>query len=208
MPLGAGALAGVNYPLDRAQVAAELGFDRVAPNAMDAVAAATPPSNICPSSPTAALTLSRLAEEWCSGAARSSAWPRSRSRGRRARASCRRSATPTGRSWSGPRRRLPARLQGLGALLKGLPLAYNKDLQEDKLYVFASREELDLCLEAMTAMVGALPSIANAARRRPKAATLRRPMSPTISSARACPSAKPIAVGQAGRAYWRPRAGR
>ena len=46
-----------------------------------------------------------------------------------------------------------ARLQGLGAVLKGLPLAYNRDLQEDKLYVFASREELDLCLEAMTAMV-------------------------------------------------------
>ena len=39
MPLGAGALAGVNYPLDRERVAAELGFDRVAPNAMDAVAA-------------------------------------------------------------------------------------------------------------------------------------------------------------------------
>ncbi len=46
-----------------------------------------------------------------------------------------------------------ARLQGLGALLKGLPLAYNKDLQEDKLYVFASREGLDLCLDAMTAMI-------------------------------------------------------
>jgi argininosuccinate lyase len=45
------------------------------------------------------------------------------------------------------------RLQGLGALVKGLPLAYNKDFQEDKLYVFASREELDLCLEAMSAMV-------------------------------------------------------
>ena len=39
-----------------------------------------------------------------------------------------------------------ARLQGLGALLKGLPLAYNKDLQEDKLYVFGTKEELDLCL--------------------------------------------------------------
>jgi argininosuccinate lyase len=49
-----------------------------------------------------------------------------------------------------------ARLLGLGALLKGLPLAYNKDLQEDKLYVFASRDELDLCLDAMTAMVQGL----------------------------------------------------
>ena len=45
------------------------------------------------------------------------------------------------------------RLTALGALVKGLPLAYNKDLQEDKLYLFATREELDLCLEAMTAML-------------------------------------------------------
>ena len=49
-----------------------------------------------------------------------------------------------------------ARLQGLGAVLKGLPLAYNGDLQEDKLYVFGSREQLDLCLDAMTAMVQGL----------------------------------------------------
>jgi argininosuccinate lyase len=45
------------------------------------------------------------------------------------------------------------RLTSLGALTKGLPLAYNKDLQEDKLYVFATRGELDLCLQAMTAMM-------------------------------------------------------
>jgi argininosuccinate lyase len=49
-----------------------------------------------------------------------------------------------------------ARLQGLGVLVKGLPLAYNKDLQEDKLYVFGTKEELDLCLQAVTAMVGGL----------------------------------------------------
>ena len=41
-------------------------------------------------------------------------------------------------------------------MVKGLPLAYNKDLQEDKLYFFASREELDLCLEAMAAMLAAV----------------------------------------------------
>ena len=49
-----------------------------------------------------------------------------------------------------------ARLQGMGVLLKGLPLAYNKDLQEDKLYVFGTKEELDLCLQAMTAMIEGL----------------------------------------------------
>jgi argininosuccinate lyase len=49
-----------------------------------------------------------------------------------------------------------ARLQGLGGVIKGLPMAYNSDLQEDKPYVFASKEELDLCLESMTAMVECL----------------------------------------------------
>ena len=47
------------------------------------------------------------------------------------------------------------RLTALASLVKGLPLAYNKDLQEDKLYLFASHQELDLCLEAMTAMMDA-----------------------------------------------------
>ena len=63
MPLGAGALAGVNYPLDREQVAAELGFDRVAPNAMDAVAARDAAFAYLAIVASCALTLSRLAEE-------------------------------------------------------------------------------------------------------------------------------------------------
>jgi argininosuccinate lyase len=50
-------------------------------------------------------------------------------------------------------------------VLKGLPLAYNSDLQEDKLYVFASKEELDVCLEAMTAMVAGLSFDRERARR-------------------------------------------
>ena len=105
MPLGAGALAGVNYPLDREQVAAELGFDRVAPNAMDAVAARDAAFAYLAIVANCALTLSRLAEEivlWTH--ARSSAWPRFPNRGLRARASCLRSAIPTGPSWCGQRR--------------------------------------------------------------------------------------------------------
>ncbi len=154
MPLGAGALAGVNYPLDREQVAAELGFSRVAPNAMDAVAARDTAFSYLAVTAGCALTLSRLAEEivlWTTQEFGLASLPESWTSG----------------SSIMPQKRNPdaaelvrakaagflARLQGLGALLKGLPLAYNKDLQEDKLYVFASREELDLCLEAMTAMV-------------------------------------------------------
>ncbi len=157
MPLGAGALAGVNYPLDREQVAAELGFSRVAPNAMDAVAARDTAFAYLAIATSCALTLSRLAEEiilWTTQEFGLAALPDSWTSG----------------SSIMPQKRNPdaaelvraktagflARLLGLGALLKGLPLAYNKDLQEDKLYVFASRDELDLCLDAMTAMVQGL----------------------------------------------------
>jgi len=157
MPLGAGALAGVNYPLDRAMVAEELGFDRVADNAMDAVAARDAAFEYLAATTACALNLSRLAEElvlwssqefgfvalpdaWTSG---SSIMPQKKN--------------PDGAELvRGKAAGFLGRLVSLGALVKGLPLAYNKDLQEDKLYLFASRDELDLCLEAMAAMVAAL----------------------------------------------------
>jgi argininosuccinate lyase len=157
MPLGAGALAGVNYPLDREGVAAELGFARVAPNAMDAVAARDAAFAYLAIVTNCGLTLSRLAEEivlWSSQEFRLAELPESWTSGS--------SIMPQKRNPDGAElvRAKAAgflgRLQGLGALLKGLPLAYNKDLQEDKLYIFGSREELDLCLEAMTAMVEGL----------------------------------------------------
>ncbi|MFH0916173.1 MAG: argininosuccinate lyase [bacterium] len=157
MPLGAGALAGVNYPLDREQVAAELGFARVTPNAMDAVAARDAAFAYLAIVTNCALTLSRLAEEmvlWSSQEFGLASLPESWTSGS--------SIMPQKRNPDGAElvrakaAGFLARLQGLGALLKGLPLAYNKDLQEDKLYVFGSREELDLCVEAMTAMVEGL----------------------------------------------------
>lgn len=157
MPLGAGALAGVNYPLDRRMVAQELGFARVADNAMDAVAARDAAFEYLSATCVCALTLSRLAEElvlwssqefgfislpdaWTSG---SSIMPQKRN--------------PDGAELvRGKAAGFLGRLMSLGALVKGLPLAYNKDLQEDKLYLFASRDELDLCLEAVAAMVAAI----------------------------------------------------
>jgi argininosuccinate lyase len=165
MPLGAGALAGVNYALDREWVAAELGFDHVAPNAMDAVAARDTPFAYLAVATSCALTLSRLANEivlWTTSEFGLASLP----------------DTWTSGSSIMPQKRNPdgaelvrakaagflARLQGLGGVLKGLPLAYNSDLQEDKPYVFASREQLDLCLESMTAMVGSLTFDAERAR--------------------------------------------
>ena len=157
MPLGAGALAGVNYELDREMVAGELGFATTAPNAMDAVAARDTAFAYLSIAANCALTLSRLAEElvlwstqefglaslpepWTSG---SSIMPQKRN--------------PDGAELVRAKAAgFLARLQGMGVLLKGLPLAYNKDLQEDKLYVFGTKTELDLCLQAMTAMVEGL----------------------------------------------------
>ncbi len=157
MPLGAGALAGVNYPLDREMVAAELGFDTVAPNAMDAVAARDAAFEYVAVATNCALHLSRLAEElvlWSSQEFGLFALPDSWTSGS--------SIMPQKKNPDaaelvrGKAAGFIGRLTSLGALVKGLPLAYNKDLQEDKLYVFQTREELDLCLEAMDAMVAVL----------------------------------------------------
>ncbi len=166
MPLGAGALAGANYPLDRQMVADELGFATVAPNAMDAVASRDSAFMYVALATDCALTLSRLAEElvlWSTQEFALASLPESWTSGS--------SIMPQKRNPDGAElvRAKAAgflgRLQGLGALLKGLPLAYNKDLQEDKLYVFATRDELDLCLEAMKAMVAGLTFDADKARR-------------------------------------------
>lgn len=157
MPLGSGALAGANYELDRRMVADELGFAHVSPNAMDAVSARDTAFAYAAIATSCALTLSRMAEElvlwttqefglvtiaesWTSG---SSIMPQKRNP----------DAAELVRAKAAG---FLARLQGLGVLLKGLPFAYNKDLQEDKLYVFGTKEELDLCLRAMTAMIEGL----------------------------------------------------
>ena len=156
MPLGSGALAGVNYAVDREMVAAELGFARIAPNAMDAVASRDTALEYSAIATSCALNLSRLAEElvlwssqefgfitlpdaWSSG---SSIMPQKRN-------------PDAAELIRGKAAGFIGRLTSLATLLKGLPLAYNKDLQEDKLYVFATREELDVCLEAAAAMVAA-----------------------------------------------------
>ena len=157
MPLGAGALAGANYPLDREWVARELGFERIALNAMDAVAARDMAFAYLSIAANCALSLSRLAGEivlWTTQEFGLASLPDSWTSGS--------SIMPQKRNPDGAElvrakaAGFLARVQGLGAVLKGLPLAYNSDLQEDKPYVFGSREELDLCLEAMAAMVEAL----------------------------------------------------
>jgi len=154
MPLGAGALAGVNYALDRELVARELGFERVALNAMDAVAARDAAMEYLATASICAVTLSRMADEvvlwstqefgymtlpdsWSSG---SSIMPQKRN-------------PDAAELVRGKAAGFLGREASLAALSKGLPLAYSKDLQEDKLYLFASQRELDMCLDAMGEMM-------------------------------------------------------
>ena len=153
-PLGAAALAGTPYPIDRDMTAAALGFDRPMANSLDAVSArdfaleALAAASIC------ATHLSRLSEEiviWTSAQFQfikltdafttgSSIMPQKRNP----------DAAELIRAKVG---RIAGALISLTMVMKGLPLAYSKDMQEDKEPVFDAFDALDLGLAAMAGMV-------------------------------------------------------
>ncbi|MDE3078427.1 MAG: argininosuccinate lyase [Paracoccaceae bacterium] len=153
-PLGAAALAGTSFPIDRHMTAAALGFDRPAANSLDAVADRDFALEFLSAASICAMHLSRFAEElviWSSAQFRF------------VRLSDRFS---TGSSIM-PQKRNPdaaellrakiARILGatvaLFTMMKGLPLTYSKDMQEDKEQVFDAADTLMLSLAAMTGMV-------------------------------------------------------
>ncbi len=156
-PLGAAALAGTSFPIDRAETAAALGFARPAANSIDAVSDRDFALDYLASAAIAAVHLSRLAEElvlWSTpqfGFVRmaeaftsgSSIMPQKRNP----------DAAELVRGKSG---RIIGHLQALLVTLKGLPLAYSKDMQEDKEGVFDAVDTLELCLEASAAMLATL----------------------------------------------------
>jgi argininosuccinate lyase len=154
LPLGAGALAGVNFDTDRAAVAAELGFERVAPNSIDAVSNRDFVLDYLGAAATCATHLSRLGAElvlwsseefgfvelpdaWTSG---SSIMPQKKNPDA---AELLRAKAP----------RIVAHLGALHGVLHALPLTYNKDMQEDKEHLFDAVDTLGLCLAAATGMV-------------------------------------------------------
>ena len=154
LPLGAGALAGVTYEIDREFVARELGFDSVARNSMDAV---SDRDFLVEFHAAAALTmmhLSRLAEEliiWTSeefGFAKlapeyttgSSIMPQKRNP----------DVAELARGKTG---RVYGNLMAILTMLKGLPLAYNKDMQEDKEGLFDTVDTLNTTLHAFAGMI-------------------------------------------------------
>jgi argininosuccinate lyase len=156
-PLGAGALAGSSLPLDPAAVAAELGFSGPAGNSMDAVSDRDFAAEFCFAAALAGVHLSRLGEEvvlWSSHefgwaeiddayATGSSIMPQKKNP----------DVAELARGKAG---RLIGGLTGLLTTLKGLPLTYNRDLQEDKEPVFDAVDTLLLVLPAMAGLIGTL----------------------------------------------------
>jgi argininosuccinate lyase len=154
LPLGAGALAGVNFATDRGMVASELGFEHVAANSIDAVSNRDFALDYLAAAATCATHLSRLGAElvlwsseefgfvtlpdaWTSG---SSIMPQKKNPDA---AELLRAKAP----------RIVAHLGALHGVMHGLPLTYNKDLQEDKEHLFDVVDTLDLCLAAATGMI-------------------------------------------------------
>jgi argininosuccinate lyase len=153
-PLGAAALGGTSFPIDRFATASALGFDRPAANSLDAVADRDFAIEFLAAAAIAAMHLSRFAEEivlWCSDGfgfvalsdaltTGSSIMPQKRNP----------DAAELVRAKTG---RLNGSLMALLTVMKGLPLAYGKDLQEDKVPVFEAADSLELCLAATAGMV-------------------------------------------------------
>jgi argininosuccinate lyase len=153
-PLGAAALAGTPYPIDRDMTAKELGFDRPMRNSLDAVSSRDFVVEVLAAAAICATHLSRLAEEivlWCSAQFQfvtltdkfttgSSIMPQKRNP----------DAAELVRAKPG---RIIGALTALLVVLKGLPLAYSKDMQEDKEPAFDALDNLSLALAAMTGMI-------------------------------------------------------
>jgi len=154
LPLGAGALAGVNFDTDRGLLASELGFGGVAPNSIDAVSNRDFVLDYLAAAATCATHLSRLGAElvlwsseefgfaevsdaWASG---SSIMPQKKNPDA---AELLRAKAP----------RVAGHLVAFHGVMHGLPLTYNKDMQEDKEHLFDTVDTLELCLTAAKGML-------------------------------------------------------
>lgn len=164
-PLGAAALAGTSFPIDRRMTARALGFDRPMVNSLDAVSDRDFALEFLSAAAISAVHLSRLADEivlWCSDAFGFVHLPDSFSTGSSIMPQKRNpDAAELIRAKSG---RVAGALGGLLSALKGLPLAYSKDMQEDKEPVFEAADIWLLSLDAMTGMIGDLTVNAGAMR--------------------------------------------
>ena len=157
MPLGAAALAGTTFPIDRAFTASELGFEHIAENSLDAVSDRDFAIEFCATASIAMMHLSRWSEElvlwtsqqfgfielpdrFCTG---SSIMPQKKN-------------PDVPELVRGKSARVFGHTMSLLALMKSQPLAYNKDNQEDKEGLF---DAIDTLRDCLTAMLGMLPNM-------------------------------------------------
>jgi argininosuccinate lyase len=156
-PLGAGALAGSSVPLDPLATARELGFDRAAANSMDAVSDRDFVAELLFVAALVGVHLSRLGEEVVLWTTREFGWVELDDAFATGSSIMPQKKNPDvaelARGKSG---RLIGHLAGFLATLKGLPLAYDRDLQEDKEPVFDAIDTLLLVLPAMAGMIATL----------------------------------------------------
>ena len=159
-PLGSGALAGTTYPLDRAFTAQKLGFEAPCPNSMDGVSDRDFCIELAAAISACMMHLSRLSEEiilWCSWEFKfielddafttgSSIMPQKKNP----------DVTELIRGKTG---RVYGDLNTLLVMMKGLPLAYNKDMQEDKEAIFDAVDTLSLCLTTITPMLDTMRTL-------------------------------------------------
>ena len=157
LPLGCGALAGTTYPIDREFVAGELGFSRVTDNSLDGVSDRDYCMELCGCLSILMVHLSRLSEEiilWCSWEFKFVELDDAFSTGS--------SIMPQKKNPDvcelirGKAGRVFGDLQTLLVMMKGLPLAYNKDMQEDKEAVFDAIDTVKACLEVLTPMMATM----------------------------------------------------
>lgn len=154
MPLGSGALAGTTYPLDRQMVASELGFDDITANSIDGVSDRDFAIELASCLSIIMMHLSRFSEEiilWCTGefafielddlySTGSSIMPQKKN-------------PDVAELVRGKTGRVYGSLLSLLTIMKGLPLAYNKDMQEDKEAIFNAVDTVKLCLPIFTKML-------------------------------------------------------
>ena len=159
-PLGSGALAGTTYPLDRQRTAAALGFDGPCPNSLDGVSDRDFCIELAGAISICMMHLSRLSEEiilWSSWEFKfielddafttgSSIMPQKKNP----------DVTELIRGKTG---RVYGDLNTLLVMMKGLPLAYNKDMQEDKEAIFDAVDTLELCLKTITPMLDTMKTL-------------------------------------------------
>ncbi len=157
LPLGAGALAGTTFPIDRLSVARELGFDGVCRNSLDAVSDRDFAVEILAALSLIMVHLSRLAEElvlWSSAPFHLVHLPEGYCTGSSIMPQKRNPDVPE--LIRGKSGRVFGDLTALLTLMKGLPLAYNKDMQEDKEPLFDALDTVAGCLTAITGLMAGL----------------------------------------------------